>query len=49
VLPLTWRQFRTQEAALGFLAVIAIVLAGTGPHLVHPGSTTNEPKAIDEG
>jgi hypothetical protein len=36
VLWLTWRQFRTQAAVLfGVLAVIAVALAITGPHLVH--------------
>ena len=35
VIWLTWRQFRTQAAVVfGVLAVVAIVLAVTGPHLV---------------
>jgi hypothetical protein len=41
VIRLTWRQFRTQAAvALGGLAVIAIMLTVTGPHLVHLYDTT---------
>jgi hypothetical protein len=38
---LTWRQFRVQAAVVfGGLAVVAIVLAVTGPHLVHLYDTT---------
>jgi len=42
---LTWRQFRAQAlVALGALVVLAVVLAVTGPHLVHlaagAGTTT---------
>jgi hypothetical protein len=38
---LTWRQFRTQAAvALGALAVVAVALAVTGPHVVHLYDTT---------
>jgi hypothetical protein len=38
---LAWRQFRTQAAvALGALALVAIVLLLTGPHLVHLYDTT---------
>jgi hypothetical protein len=37
----TWLQFRTQAAvAIGGLAVIAVVLAITGPHLAHLYDTT---------
>jgi hypothetical protein len=37
----TWRQFRTQALVVfGDLAVVAIVLAITGPHLVHLYNTT---------
>lgn len=37
----TWLQFRTQAAAaLGGLAVVAVVLVITGPHLAHLYSTT---------
>lgn len=36
MIQLTWRQFRTQATvAFGALAVIAVVLAITGPQLVH--------------
>jgi hypothetical protein len=36
VIWLTWRQFRSQAAVVfGVLAAIAVVLAVTGPHLVH--------------
>jgi hypothetical protein len=43
---LAWRQFRAQTAvALGVLAAIAIVLAVTGPHLVHLYDTTVTPCA----
>jgi hypothetical protein len=38
---LTWRQFRLQAAVVfGALAVVAIALAVTGPHLVHLYDTT---------
>ena len=38
---LTWRQFRAQAAVVfGLLAVIAVALAVTGPHLVHLYDTT---------
>jgi hypothetical protein len=38
---LAWRQFRTQAAVVvGLLVAIAIVLAVTGPHLVHVFDTT---------
>jgi hypothetical protein len=43
---LTWRQFRTQAAVVfGVLAAVAIVLAVTGPHLVHLYDTTVKPCA----
>jgi hypothetical protein len=43
---LTWRQFRTQAAVVfGVLVAIAIVLAVTGPHLVHLYDTTVKPCA----
>jgi hypothetical protein len=43
---LTWRQFRTQAAVVaGVLAVIAVALAVTGPHLVHLYDTTVKPCA----
>jgi hypothetical protein len=43
---LAWRQFRTQAAVVaGVLAAIAIVLAVTGPHLVHLYDTTVKPCA----
>jgi hypothetical protein len=43
---LTWRQFRTQTTvAFGVLAVVAVVLAVTGPHLVHLYDTTVTPCA----
>jgi hypothetical protein len=36
MIAVTWRQFRTQAAALlGFLLLIAVALAVTGPHLRH--------------
>jgi hypothetical protein len=42
----TWRQFRTQAAVVfGALAVVAVVLAITGPHLVHLYDTTVRPCA----
>ncbi|MEO9180226.1 MAG: hypothetical protein ABI298_01095 [Acidimicrobiales bacterium] len=38
---LAWRQFRTQALiALGVVAVLAVLLALTGPHLVHVFDTT---------
>jgi hypothetical protein len=38
---LTWRQFRAQAAvAIGALAAVAIVVAITGPHLIHLYDTT---------
>jgi hypothetical protein len=38
---LAWRQFRVQAAvAAGALAILAVVLACTGPHLVHLYDTT---------
>jgi hypothetical protein len=38
---LTWRQFRAQAAVVcGLLAAVAVVLALTGPHLVHLYDTT---------
>jgi hypothetical protein len=41
VLWLTWRQFRTQAAVVaGLLAVVAITLGITGPHLAHLYDTT---------
>ena len=41
---LTWRQFRAQAAVVfGLLAVIAVALAVTGPHLVHLYDTTVKP------
>jgi hypothetical protein len=41
---LSWRQFRTQAAvACAVLAVIAVILAITGPHLVHLYDTTVAP------
>ena len=43
---LTWRQFRTQAAVVaGVLAVIAVALAVTGPHLVHLYDTAVKPCA----
>jgi hypothetical protein len=43
---LTWRQFRTPAAVVfGALAVVAVVLAITGPHLVHLYDTTVTPCA----
>ena len=43
---LTWRQFRTQAAVVfGLLAAVAVVLAVTGPHLVHLYDTTVKPCA----
>jgi len=43
---LTWRQLRTQAAVVfGVLVAIAIVLAVTGPHLVHLYDTTVKPCA----
>ena len=38
---LAWRQFRTEAAvAVGGLAVVAVVLGITGPHLVHVADTS---------
>jgi len=43
---LSWRQFRTQAAVVfGVLAVVAIALAVTGPHLVHTYDTIVKPCA----
>jgi hypothetical protein len=43
---LTWRQFRTQAAVVfGLLAAVAVVLAVTGPHLLHLYDTTVKPCA----
>jgi len=45
---LSWRQFRTQAAVVfGLLAAVAVVLAVTGPHLVHLYDTTVRPCASD--
>jgi hypothetical protein len=42
----TWLQFRTQTvAAIGALMMVAVVLAVTGPHLVHLYDTTVAPCA----
>jgi hypothetical protein len=46
VIWLAWRQFRTQGAIVaGLLLAIGIVLAVTGPHLVHLYDTTVQPCA----
>jgi hypothetical protein len=44
MIQLTWRQFRARgTAAFGALAVIAVVLAITGPQLVHLYDTSVVP------
>jgi len=46
MIQLTWRQFRAQAmASFGLLAVIAVVLAVTGPHLVQIYDTSVAPCA----
>ena len=46
---LAWRQIRTQIALIfGLLAVIAIALAVTGPHLVHTYDTIVKPCSSDD-
>ena len=41
---LSWRQFRTQAAvAFGLLAMVAVLLAITGPQLVHLYDTSVVP------